>query len=864
MEDTVLKVAMAAFFHDIGKFVHGDLLGIPPEYRNNNSSLYQPVDGKTGRYSHDHALFSAWFIEHPEIRKHLPPCCNRPGWGQGDSFLNLAAMHHKPETAMQWVITEADRLSSGYDRKEYEDARSATPRDYQKVRLSPLFEQLDPEGRSAPFLPRHAYPLAAVGPQTIFPVVRDDATPETWEAARAEYASLVEGFVGELAHLRHGRENVSLWFEHFDSLVLRYTACVPSDRSGKVLPDVSLYEHLRGTSALAAALYLYHRERGTLHEREIKDEDQEKFLMVHGDFYGIQDFIATGYGEARKLRSKLLRGRSFFVSLITDLAADSVLRAVELPFCSCTYNAAGKFSIIAPNTPAAREAVRETEDKVNHWLYGMTHGESGLGVTWVEAAPRDFSGKEEGYPTLMDRVATAMEARKCRRFDLARYAGPVVGYLEGFEDGGELCRLCGKRPASRATEADRHVRGIRACAPCRDQAFLGERLAGSLRRLAVLDSEARIDAQDNRLLAPIFGKYQVAFLRGDEEPLVPEGSLLHYWDLGEPGTERWASDITLHQVGGYIPRVGKDAEDRRVKGALEPDEPSPHPEEPKTFGMIAAMARTPAEDGDGFLGIEALGVLKADVDHLGVLMACGVPEGQRTMSRVATLSRQLHTFFGVYLPHLLATDQRFRDIYTVFAGGDDLFLIGPWNRCMELALCLEEQFGRYVCENPHVRFSAGMGLHKAATPVPLLAQSAEDALTASKEGGRNRLTVFGASATWEQARAVLQCRDRLNGWFERGIINTAFLYQLNGFIGMVARERSLGEMHSIALKEMACTRWRAFLAYQTGRNVAKNFGPEERAALRQEVHTEVLGWLLDHGDALRMALWNTLYNMRRR
>lgn len=37
----------------------------------------------------------------------------------------------------------------------------------------------------------------------------------------------------------------------------------------------------------------------------------------------------------------------------------------------------------------------------------------------------------------------------------------------------------------------------------------------------------------------------------------------------------------------------------------------------------------------------------------------------------------MNFFFVVYLPHLLKTHPDFRDVYTVFAGGDDLFLIGP-------------------------------------------------------------------------------------------------------------------------------------------------------------------------------------------
>ena len=36
------------------------------------------------------------------------------------------------------------------------------------------------------------------------------------------------------------------------------------------------------------------------------------------------------------------------------------------------------------------------------------------------------------------------------------------------------------------------------------------------------------------------------------------------------------------------------------------------------------MALNPSRDSNGYEGMAALGVLKADVDHLGLLMACGL------------------------------------------------------------------------------------------------------------------------------------------------------------------------------------------------------------------------------------------------
>ena len=120
MVDTVLKVQLAALFHDVGKFAQGSL-SLSQEYIERNADLYQPFNKSQGRHTHQHALYTAAFIE--KFAKLLPEELNSPDWGEGereDSFINLAAKHHKPETPLQWIVAQADRLSSGFDRVEFE------------------------------------------------------------------------------------------------------------------------------------------------------------------------------------------------------------------------------------------------------------------------------------------------------------------------------------------------------------------------------------------------------------------------------------------------------------------------------------------------------------------------------------------------------------------------------------------------------------------------------------------------------------------------------------------------------------------------------------------------------------------------
>ena len=395
MNNTIYKIALASFFHDIGKFAERSKghFHVDPEFINNHTNLYQPFFN--GRHTHQHAVYTAAFIDH--IEKLLPKEFNKDNWGHDDPFMNLAAGHHKPETPMQWIVAMADRISSGFDRDEFEDYNKGIGvKDYKKTRLLTIFEGIATDGRrKADSLEAYKfrYPLKELSPLNIFPTDKEDYRSLDSTYASKEYDELFFNFVNSLENLIH-KQNISLWFEHFDSLFMIYASHIPAATVGKVIPDVSLYDHSKTTAALASAIYLYHLRNGSMEIENIKDYEDKKFLIVSGDFYGIQNFIFTEGGSTNKAAAKLLRGRSFVVSLISELAADMLCREIGLTTASIILNAAGKFTILAPNTKETRDKIKVVEEKINDWLIRMFYGESSIGISFIEASSEDFISKK--------------------------------------------------------------------------------------------------------------------------------------------------------------------------------------------------------------------------------------------------------------------------------------------------------------------------------------------------------------------------------------------------------------------------------------------------------------------------------------
>lgn len=868
INDTIYKIAIAGFLHDIGKFAERADMQVSPEYLNNNSGLYQPF--YHNHHTHKHAVYTAAFIE--EYEKYLPEQFNRAGWGLGDSFINLAAGHHKPDTPLQWVIAMADRVSSGFDRQEFEDYNQEIKvKDYTKTRLLTLFEDIALDAiRKEDSLDsfQYRYPLKELSPESIFPSNTAEYRFLDNKEAKEEYRVLFREFTDGLKNLWH-TESVPLWLEHFENFFMIYSSHIPAATVGRTIPDVSLYDHSKTTAALAAAIYAYHAASNTINIDCIKNYNENKFLLVNGDFYGIQDFIFTSGGSTGKASAKLLRGRSFSVSLITELAANMLCREIGLSPLSIILNAAGKFTLISPNTGSARESIQKAEKTMNEWLIKNFYGQSSIGISFIEASCDDFvSGK---FPFLQEKLQSGMDRRKYSKFDIAELGGSVNGYLDSFDNTLKhpLCPFCGKRPSHESASV-RTTAGEKesACKICHDHIYIGEHLVKE-ERIAITTLDA--DIRGEKLLEPFFGTYQVFFdIGGKLGNMAKSGDLLKFWDIGVKKDGKLSKEITTKFINGYVPTYEDDDNyDDRLLAGKKRDETKLELVEsikdgsPKTFLHIAKKALNYTDKQGKFKGVEALGVLKADVDNMGSIFSFGIRKERQTLSRLATLSRQLNNFFAVYLPYLLSTDNRFKDIYTVFAGGDDLFLIGPWNRIIEFSIILQEKFGEYVCKNSEINLSAGISINKPNEPVLSLAHKAEGALHESKsKENKNSITAFRETVTWSDFSVLSKIKDTIERWFDEGTVNNAMLYRLNELIEMVKQEIEIQKAgYSIHMEDMECLKWKARLKYSVIRNTGKRLKNEQKKQAIDEV-LMTMKWLDEYAGGMRIPLWQILYNNR--
>lgn len=896
--DASCRVALAAYLHDLGKFAERARLDVSADALDAHKTQYCPwhsttPGGKNGYHSHIHAAYTALAFDH--IERHAPslihgdmaPFVNRAQLQEGsntDSLVNAAAAHHKPETFLQWIIATADRLASGFEREAFEAYNAAqegnpdnpTGRNHYQARLLSVLEQVHIPGTSKEAHTLQSlqwrYPLKALSPRAIFPQLREQCEPGQDTPAQQEYAALWQQFLQALQAIPAAhRSQWPLWLDHFDTAWLTFTHAIPSATAFGSKPEVSLYDHSKATAALAVALWRWHEAHGQTDAaavqrlKERSDWDEQKFLLIQGDFFGIQEFIFADGSQTRRDAARLLRGRSFQVSLFTELAALKVLDTLQLPPTSQITNAAGKFLIVAPNTAQARQQLAEVRQELNDWFLQHSFGLAGLGLAGKAASANDFLDKqpEHRFQKLMGALFADLEKAKLHRFDLTAASAPSVFDVQ-YPHG--VCRYNDRLPADRVRD------GLASAALSRDQIEIGKGLSRQDRLLVLRQGEAVAPGGSvTRLEVPIFG-YTVAFTADEDRSgkfgnLASNASLARCWDFSLPdGLEQtlWHG-YARRYINAYVPRFSSiDLQTQAKYKGIEEDVDADDVKHGagKTLNHIACEDRLPksddTSDAANWQGQVALMTLKGDVDNLGTIFQQGLKEP--TFAKMAALSRQMNAFFAVYLPALCAKE--FPNTYTVFAGGDDFFLIGPWHSTQKLAARMAGAFADYVAGNPGITFSAGMCMTKPGLPMHTLATQAEDALEAAKASDhpeasqrKNAVVVYGERVRWPEWKVIESMQQQLEEVRDTYALSTSYVYSLLHLIDLKADTQN--PEHAM---------WRSRFAYRTRRYVVdklKDRDPIARAHAQTRL-AELLGkqGLELLGTQFRIPLFNHFYRQR--
>lgn len=162
-------------------------------------------------------------------------------------------------------------------------------------------------------------------------------------------------------------------------------------------------------------------------------------------------------------------------------------------------------------------------------------------------------------------------------------------------------------------------------------------------------------------------------------------------------------------------------------------------------------------------GVRRIAVCRMDVDNLGHAFISGFEQENEkdpvkrmhyvTLSRTSAFSRQMSLFFKYYINGILEGLQ----VSIVYAGGDDVFLVGAWNDVLEAAQRIQSNFTAFSCGA--LTLSAGIGIFDDHYPIRLSAEETAALEEAAKHlPGKNALALFTPERkAVRDARAICWC-----------------------------------------------------------------------------------------------------------
>ena len=648
-----------------------------------------------------------------------------------ERLLNCVRYHHKDylqkakldKNDLAYIVYEADNIASGMDRRENEgEEKGFDP----KLNLDSIFSVFysDKEIQVA-----NKYPLIYKDINKAFNYPRKDISLATNSNYEALLNKIKSHFITKDISQISINQLLQILEEGF--------SYVPSSTNRAEVCDISLYVHSKITSAVASCMKLY------FDEQQIQDykkycfnsgskifRNEKIYLLVSGDISGIQDFI---YTIPSKGALKTLRGRSLYIDLLLEEFIDEYLEQIGLSRANVLYSGGGHFYILAPNIEDIKKSIDKLQAKMNRWLMENIGINLYLAIGTAECSANNLM-KSEAQGNLFAIVNKKLKDDKTIRYSKDEDFLEHIFNVEKEKDTAKKeCNICHNLVDKLwKYNSDEEI----ACEFCLNLYKLGQDIL--TQDLVFVISEEKIDGG-----IKIFGKDKDLYMYAVniEDIDMFKGKILRIYSKNN----LLENDLAIRL---YLADYSAKNENDEVM----------------TFDDLAKSSCKIDK------GIKRLGVLRLDVDDLGIAFSSGfvsdkdkIEDNLRyaTLSRYADLSKDISMFFKVAINKICAGDligcvdfeekafnilgiakAQKRKVNIIYAGGDDLFLVGAWDEVLEVAIDINRAFKQFT--NGRLTLSAGMAMFSPTYPISKMAEIAGLLVQMSKNRkDKNSIALFG-------------------------------------------------------------------------------------------------------------------------
>ncbi len=523
------------------------------------------------------------------------------------------------------------------------------------------------------------------------------------------------------------------------ALLEKYFSYTPCQIKG--LEDVSLYDHLKTLMGLMVCL------EGN------KENNELPFLLIKGDISGIQKFIYSDINTEEagqgKGTAKTLRGKSFYISLLSQFFAEEIIKQINLSSPNIIFSGGGHFNIVAPNTEKVKKILETLEKELNLILIKKIGTSLSLNLAFVYAKSDLYKNNAGNYFYEVNKSLDKNKTQKHKKY-----------LKEVFDNFGKKSYYL------------QDIKKLGKAMPYSDY------LVEFTIKKELIDSKEFINkiSDDERMVANFLERSVIYFM-----PLPTDSEKKKYVSVTEKSLNRLLNDYKDCFDSLKIIKIN-DTNYDSIKNIIMMESSFPISYSYRFIGNecykneegdVAGFEEISKLNYDSFtrLSYPQLAVMRLDVDNLGGIFAFGLNE-KSYLAKIASLSRELTIFFSGYFNNLAKEYQ----LYITYSGGDDAFIIGSWYNMIHFATRLQEDFKIFTCNNTNLAFSAGIFMCNENYPIAKFAKDAEMAEKKSKSFERNNtngemmsknaICVFDHTLSWESYKSQIIFAEKILEFIE--------------------------------------------------------------------------------------------------
>lgn len=474
-----------------------------------------------------------------------------------------------------------------------------------------------------------------------------------------------------------------------------------------------------------------HIDLSEYHSPQTVPDQYKPGLLVGGDFSGIQKYI---FQIASTYANKNLKGRSFYLQLLSDAIVHKLLIDLELTEEAIVYNAGGCFYLVAPNEECIITQLEQSAEEIECALFKAHGTVLYLALDYVPLTQDAISGiNGQSVQKTWNELFSKRSVQKNRKFSRLIETNPKLFFSPRL-NGGSFAR----------------------------DSITGEELPNE----TIPDKSGLVLSNITKSQIDLGAALRTATVMAACHHEIPEWNSLTHIEPAGLGQHYYLMDMAKLQKSTFI--LEREGLALRTKELPSGDY------QIHTFEELT--------NNDSF---SRLGILRMDVDNLGHIFQEGIPAEFATMTRMKDLSQKFTAFFTENL-HEIRKEKYLDNTLVVYSGGDDIFIVGNWDATIAIAEDIRKKFGDYTLNSPAFSISGGITMVKDKYPLMKAAQDCEKEEKAAKRHqvhtsngqilSKNSICILGMPLNWHtEFEQVRQLKNDLCLLLKNGKINKSFL-----------------------------------------------------------------------------------------